>query len=163
MTGSTQPLRLRKIRLACCRKHGSLISVSKCNVSVVCCCLILAGGPALTGATEPAEETPGDVTYSTSPAAGGWNAGTRAQPSRQSQSPVEPGPAEMTLRLYDGARDFGPVYGNKGEVMAILDVTSELETCADGNTIGAVRCTSAAGAINSMQPATIFPVARASP
>jgi hypothetical protein len=61
----------------------------------------------------------------------GWSAGTRSRPR---QRPVEPGPATLFLRIYDGARSFGPVYDGRGQALG-LNVTSALETCQDGNTI----------------------------
>ena len=61
----------------------------------------------------------------------GWSAGTRSRPR---QRPVEPGPTTLFLRVFDGARSFGPVYDGRGQALG-LNVTSALETCQDGNTI----------------------------
>ena len=75
-----------------------------------------------------------------------WSVSARGnQAERNQQQGVEPGLSELTLTVYDrrGRRDgdkaFGPVYDRRGE-RTELDVTTELETCADGNTrVNALR------------------------
>jgi hypothetical protein len=61
----------------------------------------------------------------------GWSTQTRRSDAEQ---PVEPGDTTLFLRVYDGDRVFGPVLDDEGQVLG-LNVTTALETCADGNTI----------------------------
>lgn len=89
----------------------------------------LAAAPLLLAGDSP------KVGYSTGKT-GAWSASAHGTP----QAPAtEPGPAEFTVRIFDGDGRIGPAYGRNGELMA-TDVTSEVETCADGNTrISALR------------------------
>jgi hypothetical protein len=61
----------------------------------------------------------------------GWSTQTRRG---RKQRPVEPGETTLFLRVYDGDRVFGPVLDEEGQVLG-LNVTTALETCADGNAI----------------------------
>lgn len=94
--------------------------------SVAAACLLIAGS--VIAADSP--EAP-KVSYNRQPAETGWSASARG---KATQPAVEPGDSELTLRVYDGGKRFGPVYNRKGELLA-LDVTSEIRTCPDGNTI----------------------------
>ena len=75
-----------------------------------------------------------------------WSVSLRGNQQQRNQAEgVEPGLSELTLTVYDrrGRRDrdktFGPVYNRRGEPTE-LDVTTELETCPDGNTrVNALR------------------------
>ena len=93
--------------------------------------LALVGGSAgQVGAEEPSADQ-AKLEYSQTEQSNGWSAGTRSSPR---QRPVEPGPATLFLRVYDGARSFGPAYNRGGQALG-LNVTGALETCQDGNTI----------------------------
>ena len=61
----------------------------------------------------------------------GWSTQTRRS---EQHRPVEPGESTLFLRVYDGDRVFGPVLDDEGQALG-LNVTTALETCADGNTI----------------------------
>jgi hypothetical protein len=93
------------------------------------CCLAIA-------APLPAQETTAvtegsRVEVRRSDAGQGWSTQTRR---REERRPVEPGESTLFLRVYDGDRVFGPVLDEEGQVLG-LNVTTALETCADGNTI----------------------------
>ena len=84
----------------------------------------------------PAQETTADtadarVEVRRSDAGQGWSTQTRRRDTRR---PVEPGESTLFLRVYDGDRVFGPVLDDEGQVLG-LNVTTALETCADGNTL----------------------------
>lgn len=111
------------------------------SLFISCCWLfaappVSADVPAAPGAaatSPPASDDPSPaVDYRRTAPTSGWNAATPSPPA-PATGPV-PGPATLSLRLYEGARDFGPVFDAQGEALA-LDVTADLETCADGNTI----------------------------
>jgi len=73
----------------------------------------------------------------------GWNTSLRGKQPEDDGEGVEPGPSELTMTVYDRRRGrgkgFGPVVDDRGRRME-MDVTSELETCPDGNTrVKAVR------------------------
>lgn len=60
-----------------------------------------------------------------------------AHGNQRQQSPepaMEPGMSELTMTVYGGTgRGFGPVLNRRGIAVG-LDVTTEMETCPDGNT-----------------------------
>ncbi|MDJ0926765.1 MAG: hypothetical protein QNJ73_03855 [Gammaproteobacteria bacterium] len=86
---------------------------------------------AATAATATDTDESPKVSYNRQSSESGWSASVAGQ---DREPAVEPGESELTLRVYDGGRRFGPVYNRKGEFLAV-DVTSEIETCPDGNTI----------------------------
>lgn len=75
-----------------------------------------------------------------------WGVSLRGNQQQQNQEQgVEPGLSELTMTVYGGVgrrgpgKAFGPVLDRRG-VATGLDVTTELETCEDGNTrVNALR------------------------
>ena len=93
------------------------------SIGLACC--------ATAAAVAADTDEPPKVGYNRQSSESGWSASVKGKTQRQA---VEPGDSELTLRVYEGGRKFGPVYNRKGEFLAV-DVTSEIETCPDGNTI----------------------------
>ena len=87
-----------------------------------------------------------DSEQSGQPQQQGWGVSLRGKQQEQNQERgVEPGMSELTMTVYGGVGGrrrggaFGPVYNRRG-VATELDVTTELETCTDGNTrVNALR------------------------
>lgn len=92
-------------------------------------------------------QQPRNSTENSQPPNESWNVSVRGdQAQRNQQEGVEPGMSELTMTVYGGRRDrrrggkpFGPVHDRRGRALE-MDVTSELETCPDGNTrVSALR------------------------
>jgi len=94
---------------------------------LVACTVVVAVGSAQE--TSVSDDSRIDVRRRDS--AQGWSTQTRRS---ENERPVEPGDTTLFLRVYDGDRVFGPVLDDEGQVLG-LNVTTTLETCADGNTI----------------------------
>lgn len=88
----------------------------------------------------------GQAEQSGQPQNNAWGVSLRGNQQQENQERgVEPGMSELTMTVYGGVGRpgrhgaFGPVYNRRG-VATELDVTTELETCADGNTrVNALR------------------------
>ncbi len=88
----------------------------------------------------------GEASQAEQPQNNSWGVSLRGNQQQQNQEQgVEPGLSELTLTVYGGVgrrergKPFGPVYDRRGRATE-LDVTTELETCPDGNTrVNALR------------------------
>ncbi len=112
--------------------------------------LILAVAPASAGETTTNQDSKinvqlGAASSKSETNSNSWNTSLRGKEPEDDGEGVEPGPSELTMTVYDRRRGhgrgkgFGPLMDDRGRRME-MDVTSELETCPDGNTRGkAVR------------------------
>lgn len=95
--------------------------------------LLLIAFAAVTNAADPPERpetTTTKVSYSNGNTAGPWRASVSGRKSEDSGFAPN---GQVTLRVYEGFNTFGPVFGHRHPAQAI-DVTAQMETCANGNT-----------------------------